>query len=310
MAETDSWVAMASEYRALAVLLHELGHALMGKAFGLVPIIDLHGFGGTTSFAEGILKRKEPLSPGRSILVSLAGPFSGFVLGGVTLALVALRGRPIGIWHDVVQYILLVNIGWGVFNLLPILPLDGGNVVAAGLSWFSKDKAPKLARYVSIVSAVLLIALLGVRYGLSGLFTRFAFLCVFSAFIVLQNVRALQVLTKVDAEKPLHGEIDEGFREIEKGNGARAIAIAEGVFSRSATYDVRRSAIKLLAYGRLMEGQWGQLMQLLEATRIELGADELARFEQAARELDRPDDAARIRELLMATVTGMPTARS
>ncbi|MFO0666229.1 MAG: site-2 protease family protein [Polyangiaceae bacterium] len=291
----------------VSVLVHELGHALVGKAFGLTPAIDLHGLGGTTSWE----RKDKDLTPGRSILVSLAGPFAGFLVGGITLLVVFLRGKPpAGIPSDVVQYVLLVNIGWGIFNLLPMLPLDGGNVMAAFFSWFSKEKAPKVARYASIVVALSVVGLIAFRFGVASLLQQWVWFCLLTAFIVMQNVRGIQLLSKLDAEQPLQGELDEGFREIEKGNGVRAIAIAEAVFGRSISYDVRRSAIKLLAYGRLMEGQWGPLMQLLEAARVELGADELARFEQAAKELDRPDDAARIHELLQQTATGISSART
>lgn len=285
----------------VSVLAHELGHALVGRAFGLTPKIDLHGLGGTTSWGQS----DRELTPGRSIAVSIAGPFAGFVIGGITLLVLLLRGRPAGgMAADIVSYILTINIGWGIFNLLPMLPLDGGNIMTSVFSWFSKDKAPRFARYVSIGVVVAIVAALAIKFGPVALVQKWLWFCCVCGFIVMQNVRGIQVLSKLDAEQPLKGELEDGFREIEKGNGVRAIAIAEAVFGRSVSYEVRRNAIKLLAYGRLMEGQWGPLMQLLEAARIEIGADELARFEQAAKELDRPDDAARIHELLMQTATG------
>ena len=290
----------------LSVLAHELGHALVGRAFGLRPKIDLHGLGGTTSWQEP----GRELTPGRSIAVSFAGPLAGFIIGGITLLVLLLRGRPAGgFTGDLVSYILTINIGWGVFNLLPMLPLDGGNIMTSVFSWFSKEKAQRVARYVSIVVVVSILAAMAIKWGPAALIQKWLWFCFVCGFIILQNVRGIQVLSKLDAEGPLQGELEDGFREIEKGNGVRAIAIAEAVFGRSVSYEVRRNAIKLLAYGRLMEGQWGPLMQLLEAARIELGADELSRFEQAAKELDRPDDAARIHELLMQTATGGP-ARS
>src|SRR5258706_11346314 len=54
------------------VLAHELGHALVGKLFGLQPEIDLHGMGGATSWPAG-----KEVSNLRSIAISLAGPFTG-----------------------------------------------------------------------------------------------------------------------------------------------------------------------------------------------------------------------------------------
>src|SRR5262245_124507 len=63
-----------------SVLLHEMGHATVGKLFGLAPQIDLHAMGGTTS-----LPGSNNLGNGKHILISLAGPIAGIVLGGLLL---------------------------------------------------------------------------------------------------------------------------------------------------------------------------------------------------------------------------------
>src|SRR5262245_37766913 len=67
------WVAVV----LVSVLLHELGHAIAGKAFGLAPQIDLHGMGGTTSWPRG-----RELGAARRVIVSLAGPMVGIAIGG------------------------------------------------------------------------------------------------------------------------------------------------------------------------------------------------------------------------------------
>ena len=59
-----------------AVLLHEMGHALVGRRFGLEPYVSLTGMGGLTSWLSARL-----LTPGQSILVSFAGPAVGLALG-------------------------------------------------------------------------------------------------------------------------------------------------------------------------------------------------------------------------------------
>src|SRR5450755_4606674 len=55
-----------------SVMAHELGHAFMGRAFGLAPSIQLVGMGGLTSWVGG-----RNVGPGRSLLISLAGPAVG-----------------------------------------------------------------------------------------------------------------------------------------------------------------------------------------------------------------------------------------
>lgn len=60
----------------VSVMLHELGHAMTGMAFGLQPSIELHGMGGTTSWTT-----PKALSTVQRVAISLAGPFAGFVVG-------------------------------------------------------------------------------------------------------------------------------------------------------------------------------------------------------------------------------------
>ncbi|MFW6031665.1 MAG: M50 family metallopeptidase, partial [Myxococcota bacterium] len=93
----------------LGVLLHELGHALAGRAFGLVPSIELYALGGLTWWQEG-----KPLGPWRSIFVSLAGPMVGIAIGLAGLAALWSSSLP---EESLQRYALLslvwVNLGWG-----------------------------------------------------------------------------------------------------------------------------------------------------------------------------------------------------
>ncbi|MGH7286221.1 MAG: site-2 protease family protein [Polyangiaceae bacterium] len=134
----------------LSVLAHELGHAFSGIAFGLTPRIDLHGMGGTTSWAHknvGTVKR---------ILISVAGPLVGIVIGGglyLAAPFVVPSGLP-PLAREILGTIIYVNLVWGVLNLLPMLPLDGGNALAAALAHFKGAAGMRIAHYVSVVVAV------------------------------------------------------------------------------------------------------------------------------------------------------------
>ena len=65
------WIAIVF----VSVLVHELGHALVGRMFGLAPQIELHAMGGTTSWIE-----PREIGHARGIAISLAGPFAGFAI--------------------------------------------------------------------------------------------------------------------------------------------------------------------------------------------------------------------------------------
>lgn len=114
----------------VSVLVHELGHALAARARGASPIaIDLYAFGGLTRFTPA-----GPMGRLESAAVSLAGPGAGMVLGGVAAAAVAVFGYPdAALGEYALRVTVWVNIGWGLVNLLPVLPLDGGHVLMSVL---------------------------------------------------------------------------------------------------------------------------------------------------------------------------------
>lgn len=135
----------------ISILIHELGHAFAMRRYGQRSSIVLHGTGGLTipeQISWGSGTANIALSPNQEILISLAGPFAGFlfaifillitiVMGGV-ITLTALFGiipfpiAQIPNGGDIVNTLLItllwVNIFWGLVNLMPVYPLDGGNV--------------------------------------------------------------------------------------------------------------------------------------------------------------------------------------
>lgn len=143
----------------VSVLVHELGHAFAARGFGAAPTIDLYIFGGITAFVP-------PRHMGRvgSIWVTLAGPLAGFALGGFVLSVAGAFGvtePSLRVYQDsslaeqTVSLAIYVNIVWGFVNLLPIMPLDGGNIVRNLLPGSPEQRA----RTAAIASIVLSIGL-------------------------------------------------------------------------------------------------------------------------------------------------------
>jgi Zn-dependent protease len=150
------WVAVVFA----SVLAHELGHAAAGSLFGLRPTIDLHAMGGTTSWsgASGASGARRP-SIARRVLISVAGPGAGFALAVVVLcvrrAVESGGALDTGLGGYAVRSLLWVNVGWGILNLLPILPLDGGHVIQLLLDGATGGRGERPARIVSLVAAAL-----------------------------------------------------------------------------------------------------------------------------------------------------------
>ncbi len=108
----------------VSILVHELGHGLVLKAFGQPSSIVLHGFGGATM-------SNRRLTRARSIAVSVAGSFVALVLlwwPARTLEASDWYLHQVLWVRGVVTFTAFANLWWSVANLLPIRPLDGGNV--------------------------------------------------------------------------------------------------------------------------------------------------------------------------------------
>lgn len=141
----------------IAVLVHELGHALMYRRYGQHPSIVLWGLGGLT-FGQ------TRVPPRRELLVSAAGPLIGIVLMG--LPAWALQHYVLGSYipwdaselqafgyvtvNDIKWFALI----WSLVNLLPMIPLDGGHIAEALLEIVKGEPQKQTARLISVVTGI------------------------------------------------------------------------------------------------------------------------------------------------------------
>jgi len=135
----------------VSILIHELGHAFAMRFYGQRSQIVLHGAGGLTipeQIPWGGGYANVALSPNQDILISMAGPGAGFLFAILVLIVTAAMGGTIfftslfgiipfpivqfssggDIVNTLVLTLLWVNIFWGFINLMPVYPLDGGNI--------------------------------------------------------------------------------------------------------------------------------------------------------------------------------------
>lgn len=129
-------VALASAVLLLvSVLLHEAAHALTARGAGLrVHAIVADLWGGHTTF-EG-----HSLRPGSAAVIAAAGPLTNAVLG--VASLVAERGMTSGVPRHLVYGLAVSNLLLAGFNLLPGLPLDGGQLVESAV-WAASGSRPR-----------------------------------------------------------------------------------------------------------------------------------------------------------------------
>jgi Zn-dependent protease len=183
----------------VSVLVHELSHCVVARAFGLpVRRILLYPLGGFSEI------EKEAPTPAREFLVSAAGPFVSLVLAAAGYGLSRLV--PAGTAHVLVIQLVWANLLVGLFNLLPGLPLDGGRMLRAGI-WKVTGRPGTATLRAAWAGRVLAVALLIVpfvlfaRNGDSNTVFDTAWLAVIAAFMWLGAGQAIRV-TKVRERLP------------------------------------------------------------------------------------------------------------
>jgi Zn-dependent protease len=185
------------EYLALflIVLMHEYGHALACKSVGgKADQIMLWPLGGVAYVSP-------PPRAGANLWSIAAGPLVNVALVPVFLGIGYLC-RALGVYqavpdvHILLRAVATINVGLLIFNLLPVYPLDGGQILRS-LLWFVFGRARSLmiAAVLGILGCVALVAL-----AVSRMDTWLIFICLFigiNCWNGLKQARALSQLAKL-----------------------------------------------------------------------------------------------------------------
>jgi stage IV sporulation protein FB len=141
----------------VSILLHEFGHVWMGRLFGSHGHIVLYSFGGLAIGSNRLDRRWQ------RILVLLAGPGIQLVLWGV----LAVNFKPIvlAVSPDrreavafVLEMLLQINLLWPILNLLPIWPLDGGQITREVCQGIMPQRGTAFSLGISMVVSGVLAA--------------------------------------------------------------------------------------------------------------------------------------------------------
>ncbi|MEX0929960.1 MAG: M50 family metallopeptidase [Balneolales bacterium] len=148
------WImgGISSLFLTISIFIHELGHALTAKKLNLpLERIHLFLFGGMAEL------KHRPLNPGQELIIALAGPAASLLFAGFVFLLISLNDVSAPVYL-VLQYIMYMNLLLGLFNLLPIFPLDGGRAVRA-IIWKQRNNFHEASKSTYTIS-ILLIGIL------------------------------------------------------------------------------------------------------------------------------------------------------
>jgi Zn-dependent protease len=159
----------------LSILVHELGHAFAFRYYGTESHIVLYHFGGLAipgSFGSWNAARRRHLGPFEQVVISAAGPAAQLSLAALIIGLgyamnirldldffdktlVTERFPSSGASYAFLNAILFPSVFWALINLVPILPLDGGQIMRNSLALFQVNQPVRTAYLISIATGVL-----------------------------------------------------------------------------------------------------------------------------------------------------------
>ena len=191
----------------VSILVHELGHAFVLWQYGLPSHVVLHGGGGLAVPEPqwwGNRWASVSLRPAQEILVSLGGPCAGFLLASLVMLGVVASGGFIffsrvfyivpvpgailptssGIANLAVMDLLWINFFWGLINLLPVYPLDGGNVARYLLLKLDPLYGIRTSLWISVIVGGI-VAILGL-VSLGSMYIAFLF-----GYVTFQSYQVL-----------------------------------------------------------------------------------------------------------------------
>jgi Zn-dependent protease len=269
------------------VVLHEFGHALTGRRYGIrTKDITLLPIGGVSRFES------MPDQPWQEFWVSLAGPLVNAVIGiGIWLGLFLTDGfKPVSglslTGGPFLERMMVANFVLAIFNIIPAFPMDGGRILRALLATrMSHVRATQVAAGVGQALALL--------FGLVGLFVN-PFLLFIAFFVWIGAAHEAQSV-----------QIKDAFSGIPIRNAMQTN------FVRLATSNTLGDAVKALLAGAQQDFpvMWGDtVMGILTRNNLMAGLQEFGPDELVTKVMQREFATAEPNEMLEAVLNKLSTA--
>jgi Zn-dependent protease len=234
----------------ISIMIHELGHALSFRLFGCTPWIRLYGFGGQTGIGEG-----QNIKPWQDLVTSIAGPAAGLLFGGIIILI-----QPFFPVSDIADQVFIdliaVNIWWGLINLIPLYPLDGGHVAKIAIVHFFKAKGEKIFYGFSMVAA---IAIGGVCVFLNQYW-----IAIISGFLFFNNLQTLRQLSEIGADRGLSSEFKKVYAFFQAGNFTDALTASGELYAKASTPKLKNHALNLGCWALYRLGNHTEALARLE----------------------------------------------
>jgi stage IV sporulation protein FB len=284
------WVAVIF----ISILFHEFGHALTALLFGRNPRIELVAMGGLT-YHDG-----EKLPFWKQFFITLNGPVFGFIIVIAVYLLKDIPALSTGYAGQLLLQILVVNVIWTLVNLLPILPLDGGQLLRITLEKFFDYKG---LRYAFVTSAIISLAFCLILF-LTQNFLAGAVFFLF-AFENFDNYRKSRFVRDSDRRDEFKKIFLEAEMNLRQGNKEKALEAFETLRASAKEGMIYDTATQYAAFLHYDQGHVQEAYKMLMPLKERLDPDAMALLHRMAFE---QGDFAMVMELAGSVFQYAPEA--
>ena len=283
------WVAII----LISVLIHEFGHAITALLFKQSPRIELVALGGLT-YHNG-----QQLSFWRQLLIVFNGPLFGFFLFLIASALLRIPSLAQGTIGSILTLTRAVNLFWTIINLLPVMPLDGGQMLRIILERIFGHKGFKYTIIVSMCLAA----------GISGFFFLTHAFLIGALFFMLafqsyDTFRRTRHLSETDRDDTLRQKLESVEELMQLGKKDQALTLCAEIRAKAQKGMIYELATQYLAFLTYERGDSKEAYDLLRSVREELGSDALCLLHKTAFE---QKDFPLVTELAGSCFQSLPT---
>lgn len=246
----------------VSILIHELGHATTALLFGLKPRIELVALGGLT-YHQG-----DRLPFWKQFFIVLNGPVFGFMLFLISWSLLKLPIFSSGFWSSIVTLFFWVNLIWTILNLIPVIPLDGGQLLRIILESIFGARGFRYALITGVIvsSSAAAFFFLYRQFLIGGLFALFAF----QSFELFRRTRCL---TDSDRKNTLKTSLEQAEKDLQNGQRDRALFAFERIRNESKKGMIYMMATQYIAHLKYDLGRSKEAYELLLPIQSELSSD-------------------------------------
>jgi len=255
----------------VSVLVHEIGHAVTSLFFKQKPSIALTPFGGVTSYKGNNLNKFQ------QFIIVLNGPIFGFLLFGLAFFLLKVNFIQNAAGIRILMVLKWVNLFWSIVNLLPILPLDGGQLLRIFMEGIWGIKGFKIALFIGMIVALgLSLFFFSIWQFLIG---AIFFLFAFQSF---DSWRKSRFLTISDRKEENEEKLKEGEMLLNQGKTEDAEQIFIEVREKTKKGLLFVMASHFLALIEYEKGEKKKAYELLAPVRKQLPENALAFLHELA----------------------------